>query len=105
MYETMDAWENRMDEGLHLGKIESFGHSYESDAMVFKVPDYNPISQEHFWISIVAFRVQPDKWTKEDKIIMDQENLVFAGAVGCYYCEQPYKPILLHRRCPGEPRS
>lgn len=56
-------------------------------------------SGEHLWTAVLAFTVDPT----DDEPVFDAENLVGPVMVGCYRCEEPYVPRLLHRRCKGDP--
>lgn len=71
---------------------------------VDRIPDYDPRSGEHFWTLFAMYRVDPMAVSRSTgPVHLDTENLVHLGAMGCYFCEEPYSPRLLHRRCPGEP--
>lgn len=87
-----------------LGPVYGTGMKYEASPDVDRIPPYDPRSGDHFWIIPVAFRTDPSTWDPSSPVHLDMENLVFASGAGCYYCEQPYEPRLLRRRCPGEPR-
>lgn len=72
---------------------------------VDKVPEYNPRTREHFWITMVVYRVDPKKIDAGETLILDRSNLVMSGAAGCYHCEQTYEKRLTFRPCPGNPAS
>lgn len=71
------------------------------------MPDYDPRAGSHYWIAPVVFVVpQPRKLfdnANDGPFLMDHENLVYAGPVGCFHCENEYRKGMEHRRCPGEP--
>lgn len=70
---------------------------------VDRVPEYDPRSGEHFWTAIVMFRIaDPGKAHRSpEPVIMDRENLVLVGPIGCYFCEKLYVKGMEHRRCSG----
>lgn len=72
---------------------------------VHRVPAYDPRSGDHLWITMAVYRIDPVAMTADDgvPVHLDNENLISVGAMGCYYCEQPYERRLLCRRCPGNP--
>lgn len=53
----------------------------------------------HLWHAIATYLLDdPDR----EPMLLDTENM--GGVyVGCYRCEQPYRPGLKGRPCPGEP--
>ncbi len=73
------------------------------DGFIDRIPEYNKTSQEHLWVTLGVWKVDPSKFSDKDPVHLDTENLISVGAVGCYHCELPYKPHLLYRRCKGEP--
>lgn len=83
------------------------GQTVEVPGHVDRIPEYDPRSGDHLWIMTTAYRVDPQRLTDPDAGpgLLGQENLLLLSGPGCYYCEQPYTPRLLHRRCPGEPAS
>lgn len=80
-------------------------HSVEAPGQLDRIPEFDPRSGEHCWIEIVAYRVFPERWSKDQLPVLDQENLVSIQGPGCFYCEEPYTERLAKRRCPGGPRS
>ena len=60
------------------------------------------LSGDHVWTAIVQHHIiDPVRFV--DGGHLDAESVV-AVHLGCYICEQPYDPLLVRRRCPGEPR-
>jgi hypothetical protein len=56
---------------------------------------------EHLWISVTVHRVDPERMrTPGHTTYLDSENLLQAGAVGCFVCELPYARAK-DRVCPG----
>lgn len=86
----------------------STGQRVEVDASggrLDRIPPYNPKTQEHLWIWTVAYRARPELLGDPTHTpILDQETMLTTPGLGCWYCEQPYEPRMVHRRCPGEPR-
>lgn len=68
------------------------------DGRFNRIPGF---SGEHFWILTGAWRIDPVKAMTED-VILDTENLYSVEGPECYYCEQPFTPLLASHRCPGE---
>lgn len=82
-------------------------HQYIPTGGVNQLPEYDPRSGDHYWIVPVVFRVAcPAKFAdaSADPLVLDRENLVYVQSVGCFFCEEPYRNGMEHRRCPGEPR-
>jgi hypothetical protein len=56
---------------------------------------------EHLWMIIGSWSVDPRKWTSNEVIQMDSENLISLSPPGCYWCEQLFEPRLFCRRVSG----
>lgn len=67
------------------------------------LPDAIPPQRdgEHLWLVMAVFRAgDPTK----GQFNLDTEALLTIEGPGCYYCEEPWRSGLEHRRCKGEPR-
>lgn len=84
---------------------QSTGQRVEVDGQVDRIPPYDPRSGQHLWVWLMAFRANPALMDDPTHTpMLDRETLLSIKGPGCYYCEQPYTPRLLRRRCPGDPR-
>ncbi len=59
------------------------------------------LAGDHVWIASVAYFVDPPLI---DGARLDADALLFRPAVGCWRCEEPWHPAMMHRRCKGDPR-
>ena len=68
-----------------------------------KIPGFDPRTGEHYWITIALYHHRDIEKViaTADPVDLDKENHVSVGATGCYYCEEPFRPQLLRRRCRG----
>lgn len=66
-----------------------------------KIPPFDPRTGDHYWVTIITYKVDPTKMVEGEKFHMDHENLVMISVPGCYYCEEAYTPRLALRRCRG----
>lgn len=70
-----------------------------------KTPEYDVRTGDHLWIVATMYRVTPENWgDKTHTPMLDSENLLTIQGPGCFYCEQPWSPLLASRRCKGDPR-
>lgn len=81
------------------------GHHEHIELPFDRLPEYDPKTREHCWIMICVYRFDPAK--AEDPsygpMIFDSANLLSAGKVGCFFCEEGYEKRLTFRPCPGDP--
>lgn len=73
---------------------------------VDKIPEYDKRKREHYWIATVAYHIaDPAEAMRPDNgpVMMDLENLVHVGPIGCFHCEEPWDRYLHFRKCPGDP--
>ncbi len=88
----------------HPTEIVTTGQLERHAGPVDRVPEYDPATREHLWITLVMYRVDPARVEAGEQLILDSVNLLSAGlSVGCFYCESPYAKRLTYRPCPGEP--
>jgi hypothetical protein len=74
------------------------------EGLVDRIPEYDRKRREHFWIAPVAFRVaDPAAVMAGESLLMDKENLVHGGHIGCFHCEEPWSQYLAARACTGNP--
>jgi hypothetical protein len=78
----------------------STGFVEQIDNFVDKIPEYNPVSGDHFWAIASVYRW---KVNGTGKTLMDHESLVQVTGPFCYYCAQLYSTQWAVRRCKGEP--
>jgi hypothetical protein len=83
------------------GMIWGTGMFFDALTAKDRVPDYDPVKQQHLWVAIITYEVTPAKWERE-QVHLDMENMLMPPSIGCFYCEEPYQKRLLYRRCPGE---
>jgi hypothetical protein len=82
-----------------------------AEAQVVKMEQFNQearyavASRQHLWIAVQTHVVSKDhlKTNGADGTVLDNESLRQV-MLGCYICGSPYDPILLERKCKGEPR-
>jgi hypothetical protein len=82
-------------------RITSTGFTAEVDRFKNRIPDFDPRSGEHLWITIAAYKVDPEKSLSGGPTILDYENLLSVEGPGCYYCESEYNTLIASRRCKG----
>lgn len=88
-----------------MREVISTGFKQKVDSQLFKIPDFDPRSGNHFWVMNMSYKVDPTKWEDPDNVpLFDLENLVAVAGPGCFYCEQLYSDRLAKRRCPGDPK-
>lgn len=60
---------------------------------------------QHLWVSMTVHRVHPDRMERPGEIThLDHENLLQAGLIGCYICEEPWATAG-RKECTGEPKD
>lgn len=69
-----------------------------------RVPDYDPRSGNHLWISILMYKVDPANLLKGELALFDHESLLSVNGPGCFFCEEVFSPYIATRRCKGEPK-
>lgn len=74
---------------------------------VDRIPEYDPRKREHFWSTMVLFRISDPRRMCDEPggMILDRENLMLAGPVGCFHCERPYRRGAERFPCPGDPED
>lgn len=84
----------------------STGHrEHVSGLEIDRIPPFDPRTGDHLWTVVTAYRVEPAGFADPTATpMLDRENLLSVAGPGCFYCEQPYTPLLASRRCKGEPR-
>lgn len=60
---------------------------------------------EHLWAVFAAWKVDPEKFNPDAEDsgfgLLDHENILTIGAMGCFKCERPYSKELAATRCNG----
>lgn len=87
---------------MELG-THSTGFTERVDNFQDKVPNYDPRSGDHLWVSILMYKVDPAKLLEGELALFDHESLLSLNGPGCYHCERPYSPLLFTRKCKGHP--
>lgn len=80
------------------------GSGYYYDPVKNKIPEYDPRSGEHLWVAIATWKVNPKNFNAGE-VFLDRENIIGVMGPGCFFCEEPYTPLLATRRCKGDPPS
>lgn len=67
--------------------------------------EYAIKSQQHLWVAVQSHVLTAKRLeTYEDgPLLMDNETLRSIG-VGCFICQETFEPVMLKRKCKGEPR-
>jgi hypothetical protein len=77
-------------------KMEQFNQEYA----------YAVKSRQHLWVAVqshVLSKAALKAGGEDGPLLLDNESLRTV-ATCCYVCVEPYDPILLERKCKGEPR-
>lgn len=88
---------------MYESQFTSTGHSEFIEEAPDKIPDFDPRSGDHLWISTAVYKVNPEKMLTGESSIMDHEVLLAIVGPGCYYCEQVYSPLIARCKCKGHP--
>lgn len=90
--------------GLPGREVTSTGFTQRATGHVDRIPAFDPRTGDHLWLFTMSYSVDPELLADPNHTPMfDLENLVQTAGPWCYYCEQPYRPALRHRRCKGRP--
>lgn len=96
LVETDDTGTTHVLEGLGTQFLD--GQSLQSK---FAGIDLDAVPKgEHLWVMMCAFRYDP---TRTGPAILDLENLLQVGGIGCFVCEQPHTFDIAMLPCPGDP--
>jgi hypothetical protein len=65
----------------------------------YKVPEYDPVAREHFWVVFLAFALDLKDLLNDSGVDLKDENLVSTTGPGCYYCAVHFSQAASY--CPG----
>lgn len=88
---------------MELG-TRSTGSVERIDNFKDRVPEYDPRSGAHLWVSILMYKVDPANIFRGELALFDHESLLSVDGPACFFCEQVFSPLLATRRCKGEPK-
>lgn len=94
--------------GMSDFEVIGTGFQQEVSGRVYRIPEFDPRTGDHFWILPVTYRItDPKRWydsaQPNESRQLDLENLVLVTEIGCWYCEEPWSKRLGDRRCKGHP--
>jgi hypothetical protein len=80
-------------------------HQFIETAGLPGIPEFDPVSAEHFFCLIVTYRVIDPAAALDDTspTYFDRENLVDASPLICLHCEEAYDKAMAADPCPGNP--
>lgn len=77
---------------------------YPKVTEVWKIPEFDPRSGNHFWLTYAGYAVDPSTWAHGEQAVLSEETLVMLSGPACWYCNAPYDRRHPTRRCKGKPQ-
>lgn len=69
-------------------RMDFLDHNHDDEE---NVPAYDPITRQHLWILLAAFRVDPTTVHPSNAQLLTNEDLLNTAGPGCYYCEVEWR--------------
>jgi hypothetical protein len=87
--------------------VTGTGHIYHPPDSRVQLARLNAADKpgQHLWCVTAVWRVpDPRAYNSADgTTLLDMENMLAFGGLGCYKCEEPYNDELAAEPCTGEP--